>query len=418
METQTIYSLSEVKELIIFCNENNLNKREIFDRISENSFEIKKYIKSFKERYIGERTTDFLEDSNFYYCSDDYNICHNGEILHNDDSGYCEYSDEYYPNDEIVQVNMGRSCEYWSISNAERYAHEYNGDFYTENGLDYNDLVFDVNGEIGHRDDLYFWDSDGEWHQDPEEEEQEKYVNDYHSGRYKEIMFTDEPKFKIGYEIEKEDQDVKESLYISDFEDNCPKWRKERDGSLNSNKGYELISPTFELNVKEIEKHIRENKTLVEHINAEISKSCGGHINVSEVNLTGQELFDKVKGYNALFYALYYKRVDKDYCKGKSNEDLKGQNEKYQAIRIHDNRIEYRIISAVPNINTLIWRTKLIEFILNNPTSCPKDAFFKVNTSPLKELLQEMYPNEKFQTLIDRLIRFTQQFEQIKLTNN
>jgi hypothetical protein len=93
---------------------------------------------------------------------------------------------------------------------------------------------------------------------------------------------------------------------------------------------------------------------------------------------------------------------------------LQEENEKYQAIRIHSNRIEYRIVSAVPNIDTLIWRTRLIEYILNNKTENPKEAFFKVNTSPLKDLLMEMYP-DNFDQLINRLVKFTLQFENINL---
>jgi hypothetical protein len=153
---------------------------------------------------------------------------------------------------------------------------------------------------------------------------------------------------------------------------------------------------------------------LLNHVNAQKSTACGGHINVSEAGKTGSQLFDEVKGYTPLFYALYHKRVDKNYCKGKKNSELQEENEKYQAIRIHSNRIEYRIVSAVPNIDTLIWRTRLIEYILNNKTENPKEAFFKVNTSPLKDLLMEMYP-DNFDQLINRLVKFTLQFENINL---
>jgi hypothetical protein len=138
---------------------------------------------------------------------------------------------------------------------------------------------------------------------------------------------------------------------------------------------------------------------------------------VSESEKSGAELFDEVKGYTPLFYALYHKRVDKNYCKGKKNSDLKEENDKYQAIKIHSNRIEFRIVSAVPNLNTLIWRARLIEFILNNKTDNVKEAFFKANTSPLKELLQEMYP-DNYDVLINRLVKFTLQFENINVNEN
>jgi hypothetical protein len=221
----------------------------------------------------------------------------------------------------------------------------------------------------------------------------------------------------IGFEIEKEDDDVKHSLDIYEFEENCPKWKKERDGSLCGSTGFELISPKFELVPNLIRKHIEKNSTLLAHVNAEKSLSCGGHINVSEKDKTGMELFDEVKGYTPLFYALYYKRVDKRYCKGKKNSDLRYENDKYQAIKIHDNRIEYRIVSAVPNIDTLIWRTELIKYILDHKTDCPKQAFFNANKGRLKRLLVDMYA-DKYNVLIQRLIKYTSEFESINLSGD
>jgi hypothetical protein len=271
-------------------------------------------------------------------------------------------------------------------------------------------------GEIMPLDNVYYWESDCEYHYEPEPDD-DCYTRDYHSGPVHEVNFTDNPQFFIGFEIEKEDTDVKESISIGDFEDECPKWKKERDGSLDDESGYELISPKFELIPDMIKDYIMDNKTIVDHINADKSTSCGGHINLSERGKTGSELFDEVKGYTPLFYALYYKRVDKIYCKGKNNNDLKESNEKYQAIKIHSNRIEYRIVSAVPNVSTLIWRAKLIEFIVTHKTDSVKEAFFNANTSPLKNLLLEMYPDEKYNVLMERLIKFSLHFENINVND-
>ena len=208
-----------------------------------------------------------------------------------------------------------------------------------------------------------------------------------------------------------------ESINIQDFEEKTEyKWRKERDGSLCDESGYELISPAFELNIDKIFEHIESNEILVNHINATISPRCGGHIHLSERGVSGEQLFEKIKGYTPLFYALYYGRVNKQYCKGKNNEDLRNENEKYQAIKIHHDRVEFRIISAVPNVNTLKWRTKLLMMILQNQTDDIIRAYYNVDTKFTK-LLKQTYSDDKLLILKQRFIDFTIQFEGLDINN-
>lgn len=424
METQVKHTITDLKLLILYCDSHaTLDKREVYEFMVKHDLHWQSLRRSLINNYIDISSTINIQSyDEYYYDSDDYVVTREGDITFLDDANFCEYHQEYVT-ENVVRVYFPRGAEQWvseSIADARYYYCD--GDFYSE--MEYFNLVYDVDGDICNIDDVYYWDSDGEYHHSPEPDPDEthNYRRDYHDGEHHKITFSDNPKFFVGFEIEKEDEDVLRSIDIKSFEKLCPKWRKEGDGSLDSESGYELVSPTLELNIAEIDKLISNNDTLMQHINAEKSNSCGGHINVSENGLTGQELFDKLKGYNPLFYALYYKRVDINYCKGKSNKDLQEQNEKYQAIRIHGNRIEYRIISAVPNYKTLLWRTKLIEYILNNPTSCVKDAFFKANTSPLKDLILEMYPDDgvdsKFSKLMNRLIHYTIQFENINPKNN
>jgi hypothetical protein len=113
---------------------------------------------------------------------------------------------------------------------------------------------------------------------------------------------------------------------------------------------------------------------------------------------------------------LYYGRVDKNYSKGKSNRDLECDNEKYQAIKIHHDRVEFRIISAVPNITTLKWRTKLLMMILQNPTNDIIRAYYNVDTKFTK-LLKQTYSDEKLLALKQRFIDFTKQFEGLDIND-
>lgn len=366
----------------------------------------------------GQVTADeIVSDSYLVYCGefyseDDYVVDYDGDVISREDSFYCEGRQAYYHTDEMVVVYVGSGNEeYYSRNYAEGNFWEYDDRFYNDDGLNYHELTRVEDSEyIYHIDNVYYNDSDGCYYTEPQD--REEYVRGYHSGDYKTYHFDTKikSKYSIGYEIEKEDREVLESIEINDFEEETEyKWRKERDGSL-ADEGYELISPTFELNVSKIFKHIRGNETLVKHINARISTRCGGHIHLSEKGLSGEELFDKLKGYTPLFYALYYGRVNKNYCKGKNNRDLKNENEKYQAIKIHHNRIEFRIISAVTSVDTLEWRTKLLLMMLRHPTGDIIQAYYNVDTK-FTSLLKKVYSQERLLELKDRFIGFTRQFE-------
>lgn len=418
-QTKTKFSLNAVRRLYAQCGEYKNEFRELLEsECLADDEDVLKLVKSLNQDYITIKVFlkgYFLTDD-YFYNEDEYTTTREGSIAYTNDANYCEHFEEY-TNEDTFKVYIGRGEYFYcqdAIDNLDLLV--YGCEYYDNDALSRNDLVVMPNGDIENLDNVYYWESDGEYHYETEDE---GYTRDYHSNtNVRFVEFTTDAKFFIGYEIEKEDQGVKESMNISEFEDNCPKWRKERDGSLDDESGYELISPAFELCPDKIEEAIRENKTLLKHINASIdTDTCGGHINVSEKGLSGEELFAKIEGYTPLFHALYYKRINKNYSKGKSNKDLKEQNEKYQSVRIHRNHLEYRIISAVPNIDTLMWRTRLFELILNNPTPCPKIAFFNAQTI-LKEHLSIMYQNGRFDRLSERIIEFTNTYEGIKLTIN
>ena len=415
-------SITELREIISIARSYDVEPKRFLEFLNEHNNASIDNIKSSIRNYDVTldniiNDVDVLVQDGFYYDADNYVVTEDTDaVLHIDDAYFCQRYHAWQEEETVTVWVSRRQSERWNREAAENHATYYDGDWYVD--ISDFDLVIMCDGCIEHIDNAYYWESDGEYHYESEPEPEEEYTRDYHSGRLHEVNFTDNPQFFVGFEIEKEDTDVKESLFIDEFEDVCPSWKKERDGSLDDESGYELISPKFELIPDKIHEHIMSNKTIVAHINASISKSCGGHINLSEINKSGEELFDELKGYTPLFYALYYKRVDKSYCKGKNNNDLKEENEKYQAIKIHSNRIEYRIVSAVPNVTTLHWRARLINFIVTHKTSCVKEAFFNANTSPLRELLMEMYPNEKYNVLMDRLIKFSLKFENINVNEN
>jgi hypothetical protein len=396
--------------------------KDLYAHFDDDRTRVKNAIRSIEQGYIC--LQEIIDDNYFYnssdciyYSSDEYVLTRDGDIISTDDSWYCEGLDEW--------VNYEDTSVCYEGSNETRYSDVYlrrsdftlfEGNYYDDSAMDRHEIVWceDI-GEYRHSDDAYWDDDNDHW---VSEEPQEEFVRGYHNGSYQSMDFDNKSKYKIGYEIEKEDIVVRNSIEIDDFEvATNHKWRKERDGSLCDEAGYELISPTFELDIKKIFEHIEGNEQLVAHINAGISYSCGGHIHLSETGLNGNELFDKIKGYTPLFYALYYGRVNKSYAKGKSNRDLENENEKYQAIKIHHDRVEFRIISAVPNIKTLKWRTELLMMILKNPTDDVIKAYFNVDTKFTK-LLKQTYSDDKLVELKQRFINFTREFENINIIKN
>lgn len=397
-------TLTELKELRECC-EDKKQFMNVINSIKEGYITINQFI-----------DCEYITYRNDYFNSDQFAFV-NGEVHDIDYCFWCPINEDYYHNDDAVSYYEGRNNDIIVSRQAVENNCEviyFDGYYYDERAAEINEIVYIENlDEYGYSDNNYWHEDDG-WYSYPDESRD--YTRSYHNGGYRELSFGGKSKYKIGFEIEKEDIDVLESINIEDFERNTNYiWRKEEDSSLCGTSGFELISPTFEFNITQIFKHINSNPLLVEHINAGISKCCGGHINLSENNLSGKELFDKIKGYTPLFYSLYYGRIDKSYCKAKCNDDLKHDGVKYQAIMIHDNRVEFRIISAVPNVNTLKWRSRLIKMILKYQTDDIKTAFYHVQTKFTKLLSEQYKTEERMNQLTERFIKYSLEFENINL---
>jgi len=316
MEKLTIH---QAREILTFIAENKTTRNDFLETVKDwEHFD--KICDSIKNDYCTFKNivnNCVISDEEYFYYEEDYSETIEGTIRYNEDMNFCD-SYEQYTEEDVYTVYIGRNeykyCMKAIRNNCELI--EFRGDFYDERATEINDICYcEDDNDYHYRDDLYYWESDGCLHLE-EEDDSEEYVNGYHDGSYQIKTFSDKPQFFIGFEIEKEDKEVKESIYINDFKDELPLWRKERDGSLDDESGYELISPTYELDIKQIKEDIEKSDILLKHINASKSKSCGGHINISEDGLTGIELFNNLKGYTPLFHALYYGRVDKNYSKG------------------------------------------------------------------------------------------------------
>lgn len=190
----------------------------------------------------------------------------------------------------------------------------------------------------------------------------------YHSKKPRNISSRSE--FKIGVEIEKESYEGAGHSCHEIFDRFG--WVKESDGSLDGTTGYELVSPTFGLfgnNLIKEAQAIESRFPLL--INGDASNACGGHIHFSKANTSGRDTLEMYCGYLPLLYAIYKGRTKQHYCQGKEKEELKRSGEKYQAVRVLDNRIEFRIFPKVKNLSTLQWRIELLRYIAKHPTANP-----------------------------------------------
>ena len=371
----------------------------------------------------------FKDRTGFYFSGSKYIMSYDSLACEKEKAFLCSENREYYPildrlevitgiadNDENIIRYISRSafsfnskyCRYNDGCGAYKY--------YTRDALECFGLVYTQDNGVMSEDDAYLWDN-GFWYS---YEEPIEYLRSYHNDtKPRFVLFDEKSPYRIGYEVEKEDLCAKESLSIEDFEELLPDWRKERDGSLNDESGYELVSPVFELNIPKIFGIIEKSSVLKEHINGKYSRNCGGHINLSHIGKRGEEVFDLISGYVPLLYALYYGRVSKTYSYAKNISRLKSDGkEKYQAIRIGKDRIEFRIFSAVHNVETLRWRTELIALMLKYPTSDVGRAFYYISTRFNKHLKKMYGDSVRFDSLKERIVNYSMSFENINVREN
>lgn len=261
-----------------------------------------------------------------------------GEVVHSDDAYYCDGDSEYYADtSDLIYVSEGSYDGYY-LSDDVVYAEDCN-EYYHVN--DIGSYVFQ------HSDGCYYT-----------EEERTERCHSYHSG-YRPMLTTENTKFTIGFEVEKEDEEVLDNWDLNDVDDT--KWSREEDGSLDSDSGFELVSPTYDLMTDDLDNAVATD-ILSAHINAKFSDNCGGHINFGIKGLDGQETYNKVKGFVPVLLSLYQSRLRSRWCPAKKSYN----DSKYSAVVIKGSYIEFRAPSAVISVTNLLWRRDLLRIMANN----------------------------------------------------
>ena len=281
-----------------------------------------------------------------------------GDSFHNDEQDdcdivWCEYDELYaYQSD----------CEYGYVTRrTEGYFLRDDNDWVCCDDTYYR------TSEVAAYNDVYYYDSVNEYRHiddapaDDDDEDDDTYLAQYHSGE-REWRVDKTTPWTMGFEVEKEDRDIRNSCYHDDLPND---WTKERDGSLSDSSGFELISPVYNLFDRLHEDDIAASSLLRNHINAKHSKSCGGHIHIGSKLYTTEQLFQGISGFLPVLYSLYESRVDVNYCKVKKKHEYLNRD-KYSAVYVRDTTVEFRIFPAVKSVDNLKWRIDLLRIMVRN----------------------------------------------------
>ncbi len=323
--------------------------------------------------------SDMIEIDGVEYDEDDVITLEDGDLWPLEDAVCCEngdHIDEWHRKDDCVLTDLDGWVHEADVITSEHgttMASGNEGDhyyYYTHDGYLYSedDVVYaDDTCEHYHVDDVgncVFWHEDEGCYYTYEPNE--GICHAYHSG-FRRDYTTPDTIFRFGVEVEKDDEGFTCIRWGLSDVDNTG-WCREEDGSLCD--GFELVSPTYDLFDDRFDNDINRNDLLGEmlrdHIDADYTyKTCGGHMSFSVVNKTGRQIYDLYSGFMPFLFSLYHQRLGRTYSKLKTSKQLKSGEgwDKYNAVRVHHNYIEFRVISAVPNVKTLFWRRDLLRIM-------------------------------------------------------
>jgi len=373
METLQINQISHIKSIYSWLQsiEENYSVNFFYDNIQYCIDSEKKDI----VRIILEHDIDIEDviktDAGNYALKSELNECC-GIFWHDhentpDDIVFDEINNEHIHIEDAIYGHVRKIEAYFSSD--ERYF-EYGNDYYHENSLSYHDLVIGHDGDILHLDyaafcediqdychidEAYYCENSECWYRYAENmqtNEGKEHISNYHDSPCAEDL-SNNSLFKVGYEIEKTDffGNNNKGDHVGDYD-------IFKGFELDSSCGVEAITNILPLSVESFEYVKNLMNDAKDVINSDISSNCGGHITFSISGISGSEIYDMIKPYIGIFYAMYRHRLTNTYCNG--NKDLKDKNAgKYSTINIKGNLVELRIPPAVKNVNQLFFRHQM-----------------------------------------------------------
>lgn len=180
---------------------------------------------------------------------------------------------------------------------------------------------------------------------------------------------SDEHPFLVGMEVEKSDSDFHELGGETNILSKAVSydWIAVSDGSLCHDTGFELVSPAYNLTAttgshgrQELERVLNNWSAL----NADADSSCGGHITVSALGLSGPQLAARIEAIFPVLFALYPSRVGGEYSGATRGQSAIETGHKFRAINVLHNRVEFRLFSGVQTGEQLSKRVDVLRNVL------------------------------------------------------
>jgi len=330
-------------------------------------------------------------------CTTDGRCFHEDEV---DDYSivWAENIDEWADEDDCRWgIYNRRGQEGWLYDDGDLIFCDENSTYYaSEDVANSNDIYFH-NGEYRHSDNIH------------DEDDDNYCVRDYHHFSRIAKYGRETPNFTVGFEIEKEDRGAKCLNDAQDIYDHT-KWCHEKDGSLDSYSGFELVSPILDLYDTEALLKEFNHPYIKPLINASWdSDSCGGHINIGSSKYNSEQLANGIVGFFPLLYAMYPNRLDKSYSQAKSKHRYFESRDKYSSVLIKPNVVELRIFPAVRGVDNLMWRVGLVRLMVENLYKSELDVLkMMLNTrSRLYKHLSKVYTPEKMIDNVSMFIKYS-----------
>lgn len=226
--------------------------------------------------------------------------------------------------------------------------------------------------------------------------------------------------YTVGFEVEKEDGDAVKIPYGPLY--GVTGWCKERDGSLDDYSGYELVSPVFDLMSDALDQAIAGSTELQQLVNARFSRACGGHINFGVRGWDGATTLDAVAGYLPLIYAMFpgrAKGIHSRFAAARKKDELRDESDHthYVSVKVHPNRIEFRVFGAVRDVRNLLWRRDLMRHLANHLHFDAEVVLAQAldGESALHRLLTRVYSPSRLLALVGRAVEIHQHIEDEQL---
>jgi len=382
-----------------------------------------------RDEWYHESDIDICTLSNGSTChreDDDVRSTECGDSFHLDEMEeleieWSEFDGEYAYSCDMLWGYIAYNTEGWFLSNND----------YVECGCD-----FYASTRVANNMDIYYHHGEGEWlHIDdhPCDEDEDEDVNEpyfpptrtavhetsdgmlalYHYGGGRGWRADKSAEFTVGFEVEKEDLDARNSCTFRELPHG---WTKETDSSLNSQSGFELISPVYDLFGTLHEEDIEGSDLLKKHIDGGHSSRCGGHIHIASSKHSVEALFSKVSGFFPVLYSLYVNRLQTEYAPAKKKHEYL-KRDKRSSIYVRGDTLEFRIFPAVKNVKNLMWRVGLLRIIMRNLDATERDVLTMLcdSTSELHQHIASVVGSENMMSKVRLFIQYSSLYNDVDL---